>query len=445
MNIQKHRVALAAALFVAVGVAASAQPAAGPAIDPGAVAALDRMGAYLRTVKTFRATAKTTRDKVLDDGLLVQRDGKADILAQFPSHLRIDTVNGERQRLYLYDGKLFTLYGQASRYYATVAAPATIGQLAAALADKYDIELPLEDLFWWGTERVDANAIVAAADAGPGRRAGHHLRALRLPPGGSRLADLDPELGDNPLPRKLVITTTTDESRPQYSATYTWDLAPSFNEAAFTFVPPSAEAKRIVFGQRHRLGRRELKRRPEMHKLIFRQTTAAFLTALLAATTGLALPNKPGGGGGGGGGSRGQAKSSVNNAGGNRDSNKNRNQPVNENKNVNVNQNKNVNRNTNVNVDRNRDIDIDVDVDHRHGGYGYNNGCCYNNNPIPTAAAVTATAVVTAAVVGSIVNQPPAGCITTVVNGMAYQQCGSTWYQPQYAGTSVTYMVVGHP
>jgi hypothetical protein len=164
---------------------------------------------------------------------------------QFPSHLRIDTVNGEKQRLYLYDGKDFTLYGKVIQYYATVPAPPTIGQLAAVLADKYDIQIPLEDLFWWGTERVNSNVIVAAADAGPSDVQGTTCEHYAF-----RQEGLDwqiwIQLGDNPLPRKLVITTTTDESRPQYSAVYTWDLAPSFNEAAFTFAPP-AEAKRIVF------------------------------------------------------------------------------------------------------------------------------------------------------------------------------------------------------
>ncbi len=142
MRLEKCKLGLAAALLIALAGAASAQTAAAPAIDPEAVAALDRMGAYLRTVKTFRVTARTTRDRVLVDGLLVQRDGKADILAQFPSHLRIDTINGDKQRLYLYDGKNFTLYGQAIQYYATVPAPATIGQLAGVLADKYDISFP---------------------------------------------------------------------------------------------------------------------------------------------------------------------------------------------------------------------------------------------------------------------------------------------------------------
>jgi len=104
-------------------------------------------------------------------------------------------------------------------------------------------------------------------------------------------------------------------------------------------------------------------------------------------------------------------------------------------RNTNVNQNVNVNRNVNVNV--NRDVDV-----HVHGGYGYNS-CCYH--PVATAVAVTAAVAITAAVVGSIVNSVPSGCVTQVVNGVAYQHCGSAWYHPQYAGTSVTYLVVNAP
>jgi hypothetical protein len=66
-------------------------------------------------------------------------------------------------------------------------------------------------------------------------------------------------------------------------------------------------------------------------------------------------------------------------------------------------------------------------------------------HPVATAAAVTATAVVTAAVVGSIVHSVPPSCSTVVVNGLAYQQCGSTWYQPQFSGTTTTYVVVNPP
>jgi hypothetical protein len=95
-----------------------------------------------------------------------------------------------------------------------------------------------------------------------------------------------------------------------------------------------------------------------------------------------------------------------------------------------------------VNRHVDRDVDIDIDVD-RHGG------CCYHDrhdhHPIATAAAVTATAVVTAAVVGSIVYSIPPSCSTVIVNGFAYQQCGSTWYQPRISGSSTTYIVVNPP
>jgi hypothetical protein len=129
----------------------------------------------------------------------------------------------------------------------------------------------------------------------------------------------------------------------------------------------------------------------------------------------------------------------------NRDANANRNTNANVNRNTNANVNRNTNVNQNVNVNRNVDIDrdIDVDVDRHYGGYGY--GCCYNPHPVATAAAVTTAAVATAAVIGSMVNTLPPSCTVVAVGGISYQQCGSTWYQPQFAGSSVTYVVVNAP
>ncbi len=92
--------------------------------------------------------------------------------------------------------------------------------------------------------------------------------------------------------------------------------------------------------------------------------------------------------------------------------------------------NRNVNVNHNVNVNRSVNVDVD-DHDHYH--------------PIATAAAVTAAATVTAAVVGSIVHTKPPNCVPVTVNGVTFLQCGSTWYQPQYAGTQVAYVVVNPP
>jgi hypothetical protein len=92
--------------------------------------------------------------------------------------------------------------------------------------------------------------------------------------------------------------------------------------------------------------------------------------------------------------------------------------------------NRNVNVNQNVNV--NRSVNVDVDHDHDY-------------HPFAAAAVAGAAAAVTSAVIGSIVNTKPPNAVPVVVGGVTYLQVGSTWYQPQYAGTQVTYVVVQPP
>jgi hypothetical protein len=104
------------------------------------------------------------------------------------------------------------------------------------------------------------------------------------------------------------------------------------------------------------------------------------------------------------------------------------NKNVNSNRNVNVNQ--NVNKNVNVNANRHVDIDVDVDRDH---------------HPIGTAVAIGATVAVTSAIIGSTVYALPPACVPVQIGNVLYQQCGGAWYQPQYVGTSVQYIVVNPP
>jgi len=216
-------------------------------IDPDAMATLTKMGTYLRSLKAFQVVASITRDEVMDDGQLVKLDSKVDLLARFPDRLRVEVTNVRQHRLYLYNGKDFTIYGERVGYYATVPAPATVGKLATVLGDKYGLQLPLEDLFYWGTPQSKEKEITGAMDVGASEIGGvtcEHY-AFRQP-------GLDwqvwVQLGDYPLPRKLVLTTLTDDARPQYSSVLDWNLAPSYNEAAFEFAPPP-DAHKIVLAE----------------------------------------------------------------------------------------------------------------------------------------------------------------------------------------------------
>jgi hypothetical protein len=231
-------------------VAAMNQEAATPAspdINPDAIAALNKMGEYLRSLKAFQVQAATTRDEVLDDGQQIQFDSHVDLLARMPDRLRAEVNNARQHRLYLYNGKNLTVWGERVNFYATIAAPPTVGKLVTLLDDKYDIRMPLQDLFLWGTPQSKIGEIKGAIDVGPSEVEGVTCEHYAF-----RQEGLDWQVwiqqGDYPLPRRLVITTLSDEARPQYMAVLTWNLAPSFNEAAFEFDPPKG-AERIAIAE----------------------------------------------------------------------------------------------------------------------------------------------------------------------------------------------------
>src|SRR5262245_3683741 len=118
-RVNPNRVALALALAAAASAPALAQTpvaaAAKPAVEQEAIAALTRMGAYLRSLKSFQLQAVTTSEDVLDDGQKVQYEGQIDLLASMPDKFRLHVTNDRIQRLYLYDGKSLTLSAERVR------------------------------------------------------------------------------------------------------------------------------------------------------------------------------------------------------------------------------------------------------------------------------------------------------------------------------------------
>jgi len=216
-------------------------------IDPDAIAALKKMGDYLRTLKAIGVHANVTTEDVMEDGQKVQRTAVMDLVAVRPDKMRIEIADQRQPRTLFYDGKTFTMWAPRVKYYATVSAPPTIIQLVDTLEDKYDVDVPFVDLFRWGTAESDLPEITDATDIGPAAVNGVTCQQFVF-----RQKGLDWQVwiqnGEFPLPLKLVLTTTTDEARPQHTAVYTWNLAPSFNDKAFVFNPP-ADAKKITFAE----------------------------------------------------------------------------------------------------------------------------------------------------------------------------------------------------
>jgi hypothetical protein len=244
---------LTMALLVASGVGSAQQPptASAPrpsqalAVAPEPLAALEKMGGFLRTLQAFTIRADTTIDEVLaETGQKIQFGGVVDFRARPPDRLRVDVASDRKHRQFFYDGTTVTVYGPRTKYYATFPAPPTIRDTLAIAAQRYGVEVPLADLFLWGTDKAQPEAITAAIYVGPSRIGGVACDHYAF-----QQEDVDWQIwieqGATPLPRKLVIT-TKEEEQPQYSAVLEWNLAPTLDNSLFTFVPP-AEAQKIIF------------------------------------------------------------------------------------------------------------------------------------------------------------------------------------------------------
>jgi hypothetical protein len=228
--------------------ASPSPPDARPVVEPEAIAALVRMGAYLRALPAFGVRAETSTDEVLDTGQKIQLDSVVDIRARRPDRLRADVVSERKQRVFYYDGTTLTLYAPRVKLYAAVPAPPTIRETIDMAGERLGLDLPLADLFLWGTERAPTGDITRADHLGPGRIDGVECDQFAF-----RQAGVDWQVwiqkGASPVPRKLVITTTAEPAQPQYIAVLRWELSPTHDEAMFTFVPPP-DAQKIAIRER---------------------------------------------------------------------------------------------------------------------------------------------------------------------------------------------------
>jgi len=111
----------------------------------------------------------------------------------------------------------------------------------------------------------------------------------------------------------------------------------------------------------------------------------------------------------------------------------------------NINRNRDINRNANVNINKNVNVNVKGDRGYRYDGRHYHYD--YHHHHDHDVGRAFAVGALTGLVVGTIVTAAsmPPSCSSVIVNGIAYQQCGNTWYQPHYAGSQVNYIVVNPP
>jgi hypothetical protein len=220
---------------------AAAQPATNP-VAPGAIQALKDMGAFLQTLGRFEVTTEVTGERVLADGQKLQHTAMASMDVVRPNKLRARMVSPRSERELIFDGKTVTLFTPAQKYYSTVDVVDTIAGLIGRLQERFGVEVPLSDLFLWGTPAAPLEGIQSAMNAGQdfvGEDLCDHYAF--------RQGNFDWQIwittGSKPLPRKIVITNRADEARPQSVSLISWNLKPTFKDSIFTFTPPKGASR----------------------------------------------------------------------------------------------------------------------------------------------------------------------------------------------------------
>ena len=213
-------------------------------IEPGALQALQRMGAYLGTLTAFEVRSQTSLDVVTVSDQRVQLDGVVTYKVRRPDGFVIDVDSDLKKRRFIYDGKKFTVVAPKLDYYAQVSAPPTIRETLQAISDRFGISLPLQDLFRWNdpasarSDRLDSAFKVGTAT----------IDGVETDQYAFREADVDWQVwirqGSEPLPLKVVIVDRTDPANPAYTARLNWNVSPTLTPADFTFQPDKG-AKQI--------------------------------------------------------------------------------------------------------------------------------------------------------------------------------------------------------
>ncbi|MBB5190872.1 hypothetical protein HNQ50_001595 [Silvimonas terrae] len=217
---------------------APAADASAPAavVNPRVIDKLTQMGNYLRSLPKFEVAAVITHDTVLDTGQKLQMQATTRLLVEGHTKLYASLDSDTQSRQFFFNGSKLTQYSPDLKYYTTVNVQGTIATALHDLEDHYNLQIPMEDLFLFGTDKSQADALTSALYVGPSHINGKLCDHLAF-----RQEGADWQLwitrSDKPLPCKLVITTTDDDTRPEYSAVYTWNLQPAIKGNAFTFAP----------------------------------------------------------------------------------------------------------------------------------------------------------------------------------------------------------------
>jgi hypothetical protein len=242
-----------ALLLLSVPGRAQETRAAKPELEEKAIAVLKRTAAFLSQAQRFSVTIDARFDAVQDSGQKIEFGETRQVVLRRLDHLRIDATrrDGAKSAL-LFDGKDITVFHPQENVYATVARPGSVDEAMAYFGNDLGMRLPLAELLNSHLDKALLEKVRVANYVEPSSIAGVPCDHLAL-----RGDEADLQLwvaqGQQPLPRRLVITYKHADGRPQFWVQLSdWNLSPEVPDSLFVFTLPKGATK-IAFSPRQTL------------------------------------------------------------------------------------------------------------------------------------------------------------------------------------------------
>ena len=238
---KRSHVLLTCMLFLAVLLVLSVAYAQAQGSD--AKPFLKAMSDYVSSQKTIELTFDSDIEVITPQLEKIQFTNSGKMLLARPDKVYAHRVGGYADVELYFDGKIVSVYGKHINGYAQLDAPGTVDQLIETLRMGYGVALPGADLLLSHSYDVLVAGVKEAKHIGRGVIDGVECEHLAF-----RNFDTDwqlwVEVGKTPIPRKMVITSKTLNSAPQYTMRIKgWKTGVEPAPDAFSFVPPAGANK----------------------------------------------------------------------------------------------------------------------------------------------------------------------------------------------------------
>lgn len=208
-----------------------------------AMSILKAMTDYVGGQQSIEMTYDSTIEVITPQLEKIQFTNSGGALLSRPDKFYAHREGGYSHVTLFFDGKTVSVFGKEKNSYAQFDGPTSVDQLINVLRAGHGVAMPGADLLLSKAYDLLAADVMEARYVGHGVLDGREVEHLAF-----RNFDTDWQLwvetGEQPIPRKLLITSKTINSAPQYSVRIReWKTGVQPAAGAFDFVPPAGAKK----------------------------------------------------------------------------------------------------------------------------------------------------------------------------------------------------------